>query len=430
MKNCRRWRRRSANLTGEFKAKKGWLESHLWHAKRCKMIDYWGFRVSAHLNEKCLKSTFRSSKSGTLLHDFSYWQPYWIESFDKDKFCSVYGCEDILDIIIEHDGIQICPLKIFTNTFTRSVMFIHPAAVQTKIFDNEGFQFFLGSFSINLNPAFNDLCTFKLHGPKSELVLNELFGISLIESFPLRIQFSDPRTTSKQVVFTKDYFNDSFLDSRVIKTDNYINSQKSTLLISNTETECSEMVTVAVTKKNSEYFLSCPKKWARIVWNKMTRIKPVKVAGIDQVDQISFENTEPVYPRDFVGSPAYEILSNQEKARLEDIYNRKPPAKRISYKKFTIKSPFKSCFLGLGLLRKVFIEVDGKGVILNLAEIYDNNKILIGHVTTATRSSLKNGCSTAIGSISISHDLTEQTVLIRNLSSSDNFRVAKINSIL
>lgn len=428
MKNCRRWRRRAANLTGDFKTKKGWLESHFWHAKRCKMIEYWGFKVAAHLNEKCLKSTFRSSRKGALLHDFSYWQPFWIESFDKEKFSSIYGDENILDITIEHKGIQLYPIKIFTATFTRPVMLIHPAAIQTKLFENEGIDYFLNCYSIVLKPASEDMCTFKLHGPRSESVICQLVGIPEIKSFPLKVKFADPRSSTKKAVLISDIEN-AFLDTKTIKSDYKINLEKSSILITDAENSSSEMATIAVTKKNSEYFVSCPKKWARIVWYQMTRIKPIKVAGIEQVDSISLENDIPVYPRDFVASPAYEIWANTEKIRLEAIYNKKPPAKRTSYEKFGITSPFKPNFQGLGSLTKVVVEIGGRGIISEFAEIYDTNRILIGHATSATPSSLKKGCSTAIASIS-KNQISDTNVLVRNFTSPDIFRNGKIISIL
>ena len=429
MKNCRRWRRRAANVSGEFIAKKGWLETHLWHAKRCKMIEYWGFKVAAHLNEKCLKSTYRASTKGVLLLDFSYWQPFWMDC-NLSKLKEVYGQDQILDAVFEHENIQICPIKIFTETFEKPLLLLHPAAIQTGILEHESLKAFLTVFSATLTSASDFMCTFKLHGPKAEAVLSQFLNISEIKSFPSKFAISDPRTLEKESQIISCNFDEQFLNPSIIKTDNDLNNEKSELFLSSKLTNSNEKVFVAVTRKNSEFYVSCPRKWARIVWYHLIKIKPIKVAGIEQIDVIAFENEIPIFPRDFVSSPAYEIWSESEKSRLETIHNRKPPAKRPSFSKIDIESPFKPLFNLFSALCKVVLEIEGKGIITDFAEIYTPERILIGYATTTTKSSLKKGCSSAIGSISNEYYSDSlSTVLVRNFCSPEVFRTAKIKQI-
>ncbi|KAI8459794.1 ribonucleases P/MRP protein subunit POP1-domain-containing protein [Phakopsora pachyrhizi] len=52
---------------------KKWLRTHLWHAKRTKMIDIWGYRLAKKPTEKCFRSTYRAAKYGATLHDLSYY---------------------------------------------------------------------------------------------------------------------------------------------------------------------------------------------------------------------------------------------------------------------------------------------------------------------------------------------------------------------
>ncbi|KAI9621670.1 hypothetical protein KEM48_007643 [Puccinia striiformis f. sp. tritici PST-130] len=52
---------------------KKWLKTHIWHAKRTKMIDIWGFRLAKTPTEKCFRSTYRATKHGFTLHDLSYY---------------------------------------------------------------------------------------------------------------------------------------------------------------------------------------------------------------------------------------------------------------------------------------------------------------------------------------------------------------------
>lgn len=425
MKNCRRWRRRSANVTNEFKSKKGWLETHLWHAKRCKMIQYWGFKIAAHLNEKCLKSTYRSSVNGVLLHDFSYWKLFWLDC-DLTKLMSNYGNEDFLEFTLESDNSQICPIKIFTRTFQRPLMFMHPAAIETGILELESFKSFLNTYSGTLTSTSDLICTFKLHGPKAKAVLSELFKIPVIENYPLRLQISDPRFSEKSCQIIIEKFDEQFFDQSCIKSDNDINNEKSQLFIASVANNSNDKLSIAVTRKESEYFISCPKIWARIIWYNLIKIKPVKVAGIEQIDAIAFENEISIFPRDFVSSPAYKVWSEAEKCRLDTIYNRKPPAKRPAYARIGNESPFKPDFSKFGDLCKIVVEIEGKGIITDFAEIYTPEKILIGHATTATKSSLKKGLSSAVASIAKSYSENLSSVLVRNYCSPDVFRTAKI----
>ena len=431
MKNCRRWRRRASNLKPEFKAKKGWLETHLWHSKRCKMIDYCGFKVAAHLNEKCLKSTYRASTSGVLLHDFSYWQPFWMDTIDLNKLTSIYGHENTLNITLEHENTQICPVKIIRNAFDKHLLFLHPAAVETGILEAQCFKEFLELLGISVSSASKDICTFKLHGPKSEQVLKDFFNLAEQSlNFPLKIEMTDPRLGKVETALKSSLSIDS---QNQILSDDQINAAKSELFITDSVNIIKpEKIPIIVSKCNLEYFMICPKKWARVIWYNFIKIKPIKVAGIEQVDLIAFENENPVYPNDFVGSPAYKIHSESRKFQLETIHNRKPPAKRPNYANLGITSPFVAPFNELNCpLRKCVVEIEGKGIITERAEIFTDSMILIGYVTSATKASLNKGRSTAIASVNANFSNSETTlsVLVRNLCSPDTFRKATLKFI-
>ncbi|KXN88226.1 Ribonucleases P/MRP protein subunit POP1 [Leucoagaricus sp. SymC.cos] len=51
---------------------KTWLETHIWHAKRMKMENMWGYRLVLHPTEKCFRPSHRASVQGSILHDASY----------------------------------------------------------------------------------------------------------------------------------------------------------------------------------------------------------------------------------------------------------------------------------------------------------------------------------------------------------------------
>ncbi|KAF8934113.1 hypothetical protein BGZ58_005932 [Dissophora ornata] len=49
-----------------------WLETHIWHAKRMKMVDIWGYKLAEHSNEHGIKSAYKSSHHQCILQDSSY----------------------------------------------------------------------------------------------------------------------------------------------------------------------------------------------------------------------------------------------------------------------------------------------------------------------------------------------------------------------
>ncbi|XP_033112402.1 ribonucleases P/MRP protein subunit POP1-like [Anneissia japonica] len=74
-KKSRRHRRRPSNLRSEFNRRQRrfiWLETHLWHAKRFKMVDKWGHRIPLHSNEKGVRAAYRAVVKHCLMQDISY----------------------------------------------------------------------------------------------------------------------------------------------------------------------------------------------------------------------------------------------------------------------------------------------------------------------------------------------------------------------
>ncbi|KAI8055247.1 ribonucleases P/MRP protein subunit POP1-domain-containing protein [Syncephalis plumigaleata] len=71
----RRKRRRPAAIIKEYERrqeKKRWLETHIWHAKRMKMTDQWGYRLAVTPNDKGQRAAYRAGAHMTMMHDASY----------------------------------------------------------------------------------------------------------------------------------------------------------------------------------------------------------------------------------------------------------------------------------------------------------------------------------------------------------------------
>ena len=54
-----------------------WLETHLWHAKRFKIIQKWGYKIPLYCNDKILRSLHRDVTTKTAVCDISYY--CWVE---------------------------------------------------------------------------------------------------------------------------------------------------------------------------------------------------------------------------------------------------------------------------------------------------------------------------------------------------------------
>ena len=60
------------------------LETHVWHAKRMHMVDYWGYRVAERAVHHCNRAAFRFAAHSCALHDASYLQCLELAGAEKD----------------------------------------------------------------------------------------------------------------------------------------------------------------------------------------------------------------------------------------------------------------------------------------------------------------------------------------------------------
>ncbi|KAG6811630.1 hypothetical protein H0H92_006499 [Tricholoma furcatifolium] len=67
-----------------------WLETHIWHAKRMKMENMWGYRLAVCPTEKSYRPSHRASVHGSIIHDASY-----------HSVIELKGTEDILKKILD-----------------------------------------------------------------------------------------------------------------------------------------------------------------------------------------------------------------------------------------------------------------------------------------------------------------------------------------
>jgi ribonuclease P/MRP protein subunit POP1 len=79
-------RRKPKRLLAEILSKPGcakWLETHLWHAKRMKMVERWNLKLALHPNQKGVRFAYRSSASLSIIHDKSYMKVLEVRSTEE-----------------------------------------------------------------------------------------------------------------------------------------------------------------------------------------------------------------------------------------------------------------------------------------------------------------------------------------------------------
>ncbi|KAJ3717095.1 POP1-domain-containing protein [Lentinula raphanica] len=77
---------------------KKWLETHIWHAKRMKMENMWGYRLAVTPTEKAFRPSHRASTRGSILHDASYQSVIELKGPEVTLKAILEKCCDVQDI--------------------------------------------------------------------------------------------------------------------------------------------------------------------------------------------------------------------------------------------------------------------------------------------------------------------------------------------
>ncbi|KAF8985601.1 hypothetical protein BGZ46_003296 [Entomortierella lignicola] len=87
-------KRRPGTISQEYLRRQGtkrWLETHIWHAKRMKMVEIWGYKLAEHSNENGIKSAYKSSHHQCIVQDSSY-----------NGFLEITGSKKDISNVFEH----------------------------------------------------------------------------------------------------------------------------------------------------------------------------------------------------------------------------------------------------------------------------------------------------------------------------------------
>ncbi|RIA97121.1 ribonucleases P/MRP protein subunit POP1-domain-containing protein [Glomus cerebriforme] len=223
-KQSRRKRRRPGSLSTEYKRRQGnkkWLETHMWHSKRMKMTDKWGYKLVEHPNEKSIKASYRASEHLSIIHDASYFE--WIKiSGDSSNIISLFksvtdptlpsvGSERYLDgkrqcstfiyAYLKYPNHLVTPINLIwmpninTEDNNRYILiWIHPStfkeALTTLEFAREQMKL---QDAISIQSLQDEFLMFELTGPRSTALLQEVLDLYDEPSDPSNDMLLKPR---------------------------------------------------------------------------------------------------------------------------------------------------------------------------------------------------------------------------------------------
>lgn len=424
---CRRRSRRPKNIVESFGRRtkdKRWLETHIWHAKRARMENMWGYRIALRSNEKCRKSCIRASRNACFMYDASYYEIIEIASpftelsqlLDSKSWEIIHtaiidDCPSGINhwsLILRIEGTILGPAMAILSSNQNGQQTIH-LIVHPLIGKH------IREHFPNLSTLFGEYSIFEVEGRKFPTLCSSILRCALPVFGKGALYYcNDPRfshpqkpdqkgnegdaTTLTRVDFWDPQINAENLTKR--KTQLEINNMLALHLIPGTKLAPTEadpkMPTLILMDKGENddirYIVIVPNGWGMILWRSLI-FNGARFGGLEERNLVFHERGRPVFPDDFPMSPAYREHAELVRATLESKWNRTPPAKRVNYQKLGISSPFHVDLSELfqsrsGSIQICRIKFKERGIPSWNARIYHND-VLIGFVTTGLYSEVQ-----------------------------------------
>ncbi|CAG8436872.1 7617_t:CDS:10 [Ambispora gerdemannii] len=207
-KISRRKKRRPGSLVEEYtrrQAKIRWLETHIWHTKRMKMIEIWGYKLAEHPSEKSIKSSYRASSHLSIINDVSYFgfikltgeQTHLIKLFNSvtDPTLPSIGsekylkgkrqCYTYLYYFSKYPTHLVSPMNLIwqprneiDDVSQNILVWIHPSAFDEAIsVFNEAIKYLGLEEDIILKNLQTELLMFEITGPRSTALLQSVLDL-------------------------------------------------------------------------------------------------------------------------------------------------------------------------------------------------------------------------------------------------------------
>lgn len=98
-----------------------------------------------------------------------------------------------------------------------------------------------------------------------------------------------------------------------------------------------------------------PRGWGLPFWKSLV-FAGVRVAGFEDLRAMHYESGLPSFPHDYPSTRAFEVQRDLSKKAALAIWEKKPPGKRVNFKKRGIEHPFESAFETLATVEHMEID--------------------------------------------------------------------------
>ncbi|KAG1461107.1 hypothetical protein G6F56_005800 [Rhizopus delemar] len=94
--------------------------------------------------------------------------------------------------------------------------------------------------------------------------------------------------------------------------------------------------------------LVLPRGWGMAFWKSLV-FAGARVAGFEDIRAMHFESGHAYFPHDFPGTRAFETHRQMVRKEAQEVWDKKPPAKRINFAKRGVEHPFECAFESLAV---------------------------------------------------------------------------------
>lgn len=370
-------------------ANKGWLETHVWHAKRFRMEDMAGYKVAAKCNDRGGRSCFRAMKNGSIAHDASYLRVLEVSGGDieglKRALKAFMTWEDGRRVMTDPAvGGRRCVRGIalynsdkrlvgevdvlWRNSTPRLWMWVHPGVV------DEVEKLLQENDDVEVAKLERPPLCFRILGPRAGIVLAAVLetvgkgddvrfvgGVRSPACLPEGCVYmgtvGDPRVRFppkvmgecvKEVGVFGEEITDVFRD---VGNSELWDMERRQFCYNNVKETGKEKDKVAhdvpywlLQRGGYDGFgagwdLIIPAGWGMAFWCSVMYCNGSRAAGQEEMRLIHLETRLRVFPEDAVDSRAGYLALRREEEALRELYARRPKSKRVNYVLYRFQSP-------------------------------------------------------------------------------------------
>ncbi|RLV90088.1 Ribonucleases P/MRP protein subunit POP1 [Spathaspora sp. JA1] len=327
-----------------------WLPTHIWHAKRFKMIKKHEYQIPYTPTQKCFKSMSRQGRNKAIVFDTSYYgtmiveldseQQYKQTMYDliKTKSNRVISGEKSYYGWIYIDSQPICQGYVLGNTSRQIIIRVYPS-VYKQLFNHitsqnlsvQDCRYALGSIELSGPSGLSSLSKILQFNSQDNLELwKQLISVQDTDLIPIGTTFTfdiqdpriykTPRKLNKSnnvnvydliISLSSKKLVDPEIVNQLCQSESRNNSYKDQLsnkdlgrfhvnLHSKPQDISTSHIPVIISKlTNSKWTIILPWYWVLPFWLQLVKVRDVKPGGYLQINQMNFENQQPSFPQDF-----------------------------------------------------------------------------------------------------------------------------------